>query len=159
DLLDRAKTLFKTWVEWYETDGYLKDVPGSNYHAGYLFAKTMIAIAASGEDDGSAAKYWGDVVDNMFAKELVARGFNGSLAGGDGRGGWEAGPLGTIESALPARALEEQGVPVPEPHTGASATVLHYVHALTPDKRGFLAGGDGGTGSVNATPSPEPLLA
>jgi hypothetical protein len=160
-LLDRARSLFKTWVDWYESDGYLKDAPGSNYHAGYLFAKTMIAIAASGEDDGSAASYWTDVVENMFAKQLVAKGFagGGPLAGGDWPEGWEYGPLGTIEYALSARALEEQGVEVPEAHAWASSVVVHYHHALTPDMNGFFAGGDWGTGAVNATPSPQPLLA
>jgi hypothetical protein len=160
-LLDRARSLFKTWVEWYETNGYLKDAPGSNYHAGYFFAKTMIAIAASGEDDGSAARYWTDVVDNMYEKQLVARGFaeKGPLAGGDWPEGWEYGPLGTLEYALSARALGEHGVPVTDAQPWASAVVLHYHYALTPDRKGFLAGGDWGTASVNATPSPQPLLA
>ena len=160
-LFPRARELFKVWVTWYEKDGYLKDAPGSNYHAGYLYAKTMIAIAAAGEDDGSAALYWTDVVDNKFPKELLAKGLgtDGPLVGGDWPEGWEYGPLGVLEYAMAARALEEQGVKFPELHTWASDLSVNFLYALTPDKKGFFVGGDWGQPSINAPPSQQPLLA
>ncbi len=160
-LLPRARALFKTWVEWYEASGYLKSAPGSNYQAGYLLAKTMIAIAASGEDDGAAATYFGDVVDHMFAQEIVLGGVagGGALVGGDWPEGWEYGPLGALEYAMSARALEEQGALQPAVRAWLSELVVNYHHALTPDKTGFYAGGDYGTAIINATPSPQPLTA
>ena len=160
-LLPRARDLFKTWVQWYDTSGYLKSTPGSNYQAGYLLAKTMISIAASGEDDGSAAAYFADVVDNMFATQIVKNGVTGkgALVGGDWPEGWEYGANGSIEYAMSARALEEQGAPQPEVRAWLDALVVNYHYALTPDKTGFYAGGDYGTAIINATPSPQPLSA
>ena len=160
-LLTRSRALFKTWVTWYESNGYLKSEPGSNYHAGYLFAKTMIAIAGSGEDDGSAAQYWADVVDNKFPKEVVLAGLmsKGPLSGGDWPEGWEYGPLGVLEYALSARALEEQGVMLPELHSWSSDLTVNFLYALTPDQKGFFVEGDWGQPSVNAPPSQQPLLA
>jgi hypothetical protein len=160
-LLAQSRPLFKTWVEWYEANGYLKTTAGSNYQAGYLLAKTMIAIAASGEDDGSAASYFTAVVDDMFAKEIVANGVTGkgALVGGDWPEGWEYGPLGALEYAMSARALEEQGAPQPAVRSWLNDLVVNYHYGLTPDKAGFYAGGDYGTAIINATPSPEPLLA
>jgi hypothetical protein len=160
-LLPRARDLFKTWVEWYSTSGYLKGTAGSNYQAGYLLAKTMISIAASGEDDGSAATYFADVVDNMFAGEILKNGLTGKgpLVGGDWPEGWEYGPLSTMEYAMSARALEEQGAPQPEVRAWLGDLVRNYHYGLTPDKAGVYAGGDYGTAIINATPSPQPLTA
>ncbi len=160
-LLPQARGLFKTWVEWYEANGYLKSAPGSNYQAGYLFAKTMIGVAASGEDDGSAATYFGQVVDQMFAQQIVAKGVTGAgaLVGGDWPEGWEYGPLCTMEYAMSARALEEQGAPQPALKSWLHDLVVNYHYSLTPDKAGFYAGGDYGTAIINATPSPQPLTA
>src|SRR5262249_32100698 len=89
-----ARARFKAWIDWYMTDGYLNDTPGSNYHAGYVFAKTLIAITAAGEDGAVSDTYFGDVVDKIFAKQLVGSGLaaKGALLGGDWPEGWQYGP-------------------------------------------------------------------
>ena len=159
-LLVQSRPLFKTWVEWYEANGYLKTTAGSNYQAGYLIAKTMISIAASGEDDGAAATYFTAVVDDMFKNQIVGGVTGkGALVGGDWPEGWEYGPLGALEYAMSARALEEQGAPQPAVKSWLNDLVVNYHYALTPDKAGFYAGGDYGTAIINATPSPQPLTA
>ena len=39
----KARQRWKAWLAWYAEKGYRADVPGSNYHAGYLIAATTIA--------------------------------------------------------------------------------------------------------------------
>jgi hypothetical protein len=159
--LTRAQDRMKGWVAWYDAHGYLKSAGGSNYEAGYLFAKTLIGIAALGEDDGSAASFWSDVVDMKFPKEIIGTALapKGPLASGDWAEGWEYGALGSLEYALAARAIEEQGVALPPLHAWADALAVHYHYALLPDKTGFFTNGDWGTSSTWPTPSAEPLLA
>ena len=36
----KARERWKAWLAWYREKGYRKDTPGTNYHAGYLFAAT-----------------------------------------------------------------------------------------------------------------------
>jgi hypothetical protein len=164
-LLQTSRDRFKAWVDWEEANGYLHDVAGSNYQAGYVIGKTMISIAAAGEDDGSAAKYWADVVDTMWQKENLGpkgAGAGGPLAGGDWPEGWEYGELGVLEYAASLRAVEEQGASFPDAHTYFSDLSLDYVYALTPDQGGFFIGGDYGNAAVaapNKPPGTEPLLA
>jgi MYXO-CTERM domain-containing protein len=71
----------------------------------------------------------------------------------------EYGPLGVLEYALSARALEEQGAAEAAAHGWASDLALHYQYAMTPDQKGFFPAGDWGTKDVLAPPSQEPLLA
>ncbi len=164
-LLETSRARFKAWVDWEQANGYLRDVPGSNYQAGYVIGKTMIAIAASGEDDGSAAKYWADVVDTMWTAENLGpngAGASGPLVGGDWPEGWEYGELGVLEYAASLRAVEEQGAAFPLAHEYFSALGLNYAYALTPDKKGFFIGGDYGNAALaapNKPPGTEPLLA
>ncbi len=164
-LLQTSRDRFKTWVDWEEANGYLHDTAGSNYQAGYVLGKTMIAIAAAGEDDGSAAKYWADVVDTMWNKENLGpkgAGAGGPLAGGDWPEGWEYGELGVLEYAASLRAVEQHGASLPEGHAYFSALGLNYLYALTPDQKGFFIGGDYGNAAVaapNKPPGTEPLLA
>ncbi len=164
-LLQTSRDRFKAWVDWEEANGYLHDVAGSNYQAGYVIGKSMIAIAASGEDDGSAAKYWADVVDTMWNKENLGpkgAGAGGPLAGGDWPEGWEYGELGVLEYAMSLRAVEEQGASLPAGHDYFSALGLNYEYALTPDQKGFFIGGDYGNAAIaapNKPPGTEPLLA
>ena len=164
-LLQTSRDRFKVWTDWEEANGYLHDVAGSNYQAGYVLGKTMIAIAASGEDDGSAAKYWTDVVDTMWKTENLGpkgAGTGGPLAGGDWPEGWEYGELGVLEYAMSLRAIEEHGASFPDGHAYFSALGLNYAYALTPDQKGFFIGGDYGNAAVaapNKPPGTEPLLA
>ena len=156
-----ARERFKAWIDWYTASGYLNNVPGANYHAGYVFSKTLVSIAASGEDDGSAATYWSDVNDNLFANQIVGTGLapGGVMNGGDWAEGWEYGPLSIVEYALAARAVEEQGGSLPAMHTWASDLTRRFIHGLTPRQDGMYVGGDFDSSQVNVTPSSLTLIA
>ena len=139
-----AQARFKAWLDWYATDGYLNDTPGANYHAGYVFAKTLISIAAAGEDGTTSAAYWADVNDKLFAAQIVKVGLakGGALVGGDWPEGWQYGPLSVMEYSLSARALEEQGSPQPEVRQWASDLTLAYLFAVSPKQDGLFTDGD-----------------
>ncbi|HVM69216.1 MAG TPA: hypothetical protein VM204_05190, partial [Gaiellaceae bacterium] len=49
ELLAKARGRFAAWSGWYYGAGYRFKDPGTNYHAGYLFAVTAMAIAQGGE--------------------------------------------------------------------------------------------------------------
>ncbi len=156
-----ARERFKAWIDWYTVSGYLNSVPGANYHAGYVFSKTLVSIATSGEDDGSAAAYWADVNDNLFTKQIVQQGLatGGAMNGGDWAEGWEYGPLSVVEYALAARAVEEHGANLPQMHTWASDITRRFIYGLTPQKDGMYVGGDFDSALVNAAPSSLALIA
>src|SRR3954469_12389160 len=40
ELRDKARHRWKAWLAWYREKGYRVETPGTNYHAGYLFAAT-----------------------------------------------------------------------------------------------------------------------
>ena len=118
----QSRDCFRAWIDYYTKSGYLNDVPGANYHAGYVAAKTFISIAEAGEDGVSSDKMWTETVDDVFGKQLVGKGLapTGALSGGDWAEGWQYGPLSVLEYALSARALEEQGVALPAMHQWAN---------------------------------------
>ena len=171
----QSRDCFRAWIDWYTADGYLNRVPGANYHAGYVVAKTLIAIAVSGEDAGdgaglppeagagagaaapagpASARFWREVVDDVFGRDIVGNGLagdnrgyprgtnHGALVGGDWPEGWQYGPLSVLEYALSARALAEQGVRWPEVAAWVDDLTLRYLHGLTPDGKGTHVGGD-----------------
>jgi dipeptidyl-peptidase-4 len=129
-----ARARFKAWVDWYDASGYLRDVPGSNYQAGYMYAKTLIAIAEGGEDGATSDAYWSSVVDVRWTQQTVGQGFSpsGPLVGGDWPEGWQYAPLSTLEYVLGARALGEQGVALPALAQFASDMVVRYRHSMVP---------------------------
>src|ERR1043165_3994402 len=113
-LLSHTRFCFKAWVDYYTSDGYMHDVPGANYGAGYVAGKTLIAVAEAGEDGATSDGYWTAAVDEVFGKMLVGKGLAGSkgavgspagvMVGGGWAEGWQYGPLSGPESALAARA-------------------------------------------------------
>jgi hypothetical protein len=160
-LLSLARTRFHAWIDWYTASGYLNDVPGANYHAGYVFAKTMVAIAIAGEDGSTGDAYWADVTDELFGKQIVAKGLgpNGVLRGGDWAEGWQYAPLSVLEYSLSARAIEEQGVALPAVDAWASDLAIRFAHSLTPSQSGVYVGGDTEDPKAYVAPSARTLLA
>jgi hypothetical protein len=140
----KARGRFKAWVDWYADQGYLKDTAGSNYHAGYVFAKALIAVAAAGEDGGVSDAYFAQVSDVHLGKEIIKGGLakTGVLTGSDWPEGWQYGPLSVLEYALTARAIEEHGGSFPEMHAWASDLTLDYLYAVPPNKSGVFTDGD-----------------
>src|SRR5439155_26916109 len=50
-----ARARWKAWLDWYRAKGYRAHGAGTNYHAGYALAATLIAIAQGGEAGGDGA--------------------------------------------------------------------------------------------------------
>lgn len=142
----RARARWKAWLDWYRAHGYRATAPGSNYHAGYVLAQTMIAIA--GDDDA----VWRDV-ERVWSKELAAAMADGGvLAGGDWPEGWQYGPLSIAELSLGARLVRTHGVVVPGAAKWLAAVLRRHVHALSPSD-GVYAGGDTEDETPNVKPS------
>ncbi len=161
-LVSASQERFKAWIGWYDKSGYMVAMPGSNYHAGYSFAKAMVGIAASGEDDGTAATYFAAAVDTLFTQEISGQGLGdgGSLVGGDWPEGWEYGQLASLEYALGAHALEEQGASLPAIDAWTGQLAVKYPYSLTPDQTGMYIGGDWNDNGTYVSPAPcEPLFA
>jgi hypothetical protein len=159
-LRKQSRDCLRAWIDWYTRQGYLRTQPGANYHAGFVLAKTLAAIATAGEPGGAAAgddtgtRHWREVVDEVFARQIVGNGLagdqggvpqgphHGVLVGGDWPEGWQYGPLSVIEYALAARALEQQGVIFPEVRAWHDDLMLRYLHGLTPAGDQMYVGGD-----------------
>jgi MYXO-CTERM domain-containing protein len=160
-----AVARMKTWIDSYTSKGYLNHQYGSNYHAGYVIAKTMVAIALSG-DDPKGATYWNDVVDDVFAVDIVDKGLKqhkddlGGLAGGDWPEGWDYGNQSVEFYAAATRALADLNVHFPELEQYYGDLVLHHHYALMPDRKGYWTAGDnGGQNALYPAPSVRPFLA
>lgn len=151
---------FKAWIDWYAASGYLPHQVGANYHSGYVFAKTTVAVALSG-DDPAGATYFADVVDTMFTKEIVGTGLapGGVLNGGDWAEGWQYGPLSVLSYSLSARAISEQGATFPEIATWTNSLALRFFNALSPDRNELYTGGDFEDSGFNTKPHPRIPLA
>lgn len=153
-LLAKARTRFKAWTDWYYGNGYRWKGPGTNYHAGYLFAVTLIAIAQGSEAGAEGAKLWRHVTDQVWGIEMKGAAVPGGLLdGGDWGEGWQYGPLAVASYALAARAMIERGMPLPDYQRWAEQIVLRHVHALSPAETGTFAGGD----TQSETPSLAPI--
>ena len=156
----KTRTRIKTWIDKYTRDGYMRDVPGGNYHAGYVSAKAFAAIALSG-DDPAGATYWTDVVDNLFTKQIGGKGLGarGTMLDGDWPEGWEYAPFSMMGYGLAWRAVRGQGVSLPQVDKFFDDIVPLYRHTFTPDKKFGWAGGDWGTDSTYATLSRRGVVA
>lgn len=162
-LLSHSRFCFKAWVDYYSASGYLHDVAGANYGAGYVAGKTLIAIAEAGEDGATSDGYWQGAVDEIFGKMLVGEGLAGSsgavgspagvLVGGDWAEGWQYGPLSVLEYAVAARALSENGAPQPEMDAWAGDLVLNYIYAQNPARDAFYSDGDLESSTVYPSPN------
>jgi hypothetical protein len=167
----QSRECFETWIDWYTAEGYLRRQPGANYHAGYVLAKTLVAVATAGEGGDASDRYWRDVVDDVFAAQIVANGLasanagvprgarNGALVGGDWPEGWQYGPLSVLEYAFAARVLQDNQVPLPEVGVWADELTVRYLHGLLPDQRGMYVGGDTENDAPWLAVSGGPLLA
>ena len=154
ELRARARERWKAWLAWYREKGYRKDTPGSNYHAGYLFAATAIAIAEGGEAGADGAKLWSEVADKMWAKDMaVAFTDDGALAGGEWPEGWQYGPLSVAEIAFAARAMRQAGAPVQTARWLRQLLRVH-VYGLTPGDGVFVLGDAEDEASAYVKPSP-----
>ena len=152
DLKARARQRWKAWLEWYREKGYRASTPGSNYHAGYLLAATMIAIAQAGDAGSEGTALWRRVADQMWSKEMAAAFANdGVLAGGNWPEGWQYGPLSVAEYALGARIMRRAGVDVPGVAAWLSSLLRHHIYALSPSD-GVFAGGDTELTTANLAP-------
>jgi MYXO-CTERM domain-containing protein len=142
ELAARARQRWAAWTDWYREKGYRAKSPGSNYHAGYLIAATMIAVAQAGEAGDAGTALWRYVADQLWNKDMAAAlSQEGILAGGNWPEGWQYGPLSVAEIALGARVMREAGVDVPGIAPWLSSVMRHHVYSLTPADRVF-AGGD-----------------
>ena len=172
-LRKQAHDCFGAWADWYTTQGYMRTESGANYHAGFVAAKTLIAVALGvGEGPGDIGfRLWGEVVDDVFGRQIVMNGLaadnggvpagdhHGALVGGDWPEGWQYGPLSVTEYAFAARVLEEQGSSWPELRAWADDLTLRFLHGLTPDGREMYAGGDAENDRANDAANGSPLLA
>ena len=168
-LRQQTRDCFRAWVTYYTQQGYLNTEPGANYHAGYVAAKTLIAIAEAGEDGTAGDTIWTQAVDDVLTKQLLGNGmatsnggipkgsFNGALVGGDWPEGWQYGPLSVIEYAAASRALREQGIDIGAMGQWASDLTLRHVYGLLPDKSGMYVGGDTESEAFFSSPSGSPL--
>jgi hypothetical protein len=156
----QSRACFRAWIDYYTKSGYLNDVPGANYHAGYVAAKTFISVAEAGEDGANSDKMWTETVDDIFGKQLIGKGLapTGALSGGDWAEGWQYGPLSVLEYALSARALEEQGVALPAMHQWATDLTLRFVYGLLPSRDASYVGGDTSSETVYVEPNGRVLV-
>lgn len=155
-----ARSRFDAWMQFYSSTGYLKDMPGANYQAGYLYAATLIAIAEAGEAGAAGDSHWATVRDIIWGKDMAkALAPGGVLDGGDWPEGWQYGSLSVIEYSLAARALAENGAPVPGIDAWANSLALRYQYALTPKTQQTFVAGDADNSSPNLSPPAGPLVA
>jgi hypothetical protein len=142
ELQQRARQRWKAWLAWYREHGYRASTPGSNYHAGYLIAATMIAIAQASEAGPDGTALWQEVADQMWGKEMAAAfSQEGVLAGGNWPEGWQYGPLSVAEYSLGARLMKRAGADVAGVEQWLSSVMRHHVYSLSPSD-GVYATGD-----------------
>jgi len=129
----RARGRFRAWTNWYLENGYRARSPGTNYHAGYLFAASLIAVAQGSEAGPDGAMLWQHVIDDIFRSDtLPAMQGDGVLVGGDWGEGWQYGPLSVVEYAMAGSALAKYGLDISSMEEWLSSVFLRHVHALQP---------------------------
>ncbi len=155
-----ARERFDAWVTAYAKDGYLRDLAGANYEAGYAFAATLIAIAEAGEAGSAGDTHWSIVKDTIWGKDLApALAPGGVLEGGDWPEGWQYGPLSVLELGLSARAMADNGAPIANASSWADSLVLRFANGQTPATQQAFSGGDTEDETPNRAPDNGPLLA
>jgi hypothetical protein len=143
ELRARARRRWAAWLTAYTDKGYHPRDPGSNYHAGYLIAATLITIAEGGEAvEESGPAQWKLVADELWGKDMAAAlATGGALDGGDWNEGWQYGPLAVAEYALAARIARPYGLPADGIAAWLGSLLRRHVYALTPSDQ-MWAGGD-----------------
>jgi hypothetical protein len=165
-LRKESRGCFAAWLAWYDKDGYLRTTPGANYHAGYVLAKALIAVATAGEDP-AGDRAFAETIDELFGKQIIGQGLAGesgsvgqpagALVGGDWPEGWQYGALSVLEYGLAARALEENGAPLPAMHRWADDVVVRALHGLAPTGDRAYVGGDTGIETYSLPRNPSTL--
>jgi len=159
-LLAHARDRFSEWTTWYRDHGYRSEFAGTNYHAAYVAAATLIAIAQGSEAGARGDALWHHVTDDLWTTQMskaLAQG--GILDGGDWAEGWQYGPLAVANYALAARAMIEQRATIPGVYTWTRALLRRHIHGLTPDQTGTFVGGDTQSVTANIAPHPWTLAA
>lgn len=160
ELRAHARARFHAWTTYYSGSGYLREMPGANYHAGYVFAATLMAIAEAGEAGEQGEQHWSLVKDVIWQQHLAPALLPGGvLDGGDWPEGWQYGSLSVLEHALAARAMAEHGSPVAGAEAWASSLPLRFAHGLTPATRQAFVGGDSDQAAPYRAPNSGALLA
>jgi hypothetical protein len=156
----RSRARFDAWSTFYSTSGYLRDVPGANYQAGYVFAATLMAIAEAGEAGAAGDAHWANVRDVIWKADMVpAFAEGGVLEGGDWPEGWQYGPLSVLEHSLAARAMQDNGMPIAGASSWASSLPLRFAYGLTPVTNQTYVAGDSDDTSPHREPTNGALLA
>ncbi|HEX3593871.1 MAG TPA: hypothetical protein VHU80_02185, partial [Polyangiaceae bacterium] len=158
-LRTHARERFTAWVSYYAASGYLRDMPGSNYEAGFDFATTLIAIAEGGEAGANGDSHWATARDEIWGKTLTPSLAGGVLEGGDWPEGWQYGPLSVLEHALAARAMQDSGLAIAGVSGWADSMVQRFANGLTPSTGQVYAAGDTEATTTNIVPDNGPLLA
>lgn len=141
ELRARARQRWAAWLGFFEHHGYHPHDPGSNYHAGYLIAATMVAIAQGGEAGDAGRALWREVADRMWGREMAAAlAPGGVLEGGDWDEGWQYAPLSVAEYALAARIAKPFGAKVDGVDRWLGAVLRRHVYALNPSDRLWVGG-------------------
>jgi hypothetical protein len=160
ELRAHARARFDAWSTYYSTGGYLRDLPGANYEAGYAFAATLMAVAEAGEAGAAGDAHWANVRDTIWQKDLVPAFAPGRvLDGGDWPEGWQYGSLSVLELSLAARALQDNGVSLAGASAWASSLPLRFAYGLTPTTRQSFTGGDSDAATPYRKPDNGALLA
>lgn len=155
----KARQRWAAWTTWYLANGYRARSPSTNYHAGYLAAVTLIAIAEANEGERESDLLWRLVADELWGKDMeAALAPGGVLDGGDWGEGWQYAPLSVVEYAAAARAMAAQGVALARVRPWLDDVLRRYVHALSPGG-GVFAGGDTQAETANLAPNPNTLAA
>ena len=137
------------WITWYDSNGTARNVPLSNYFAGYFAAKAYVALATEG-DNPSAPAMWSDFMNRLY------RGTTALAADGDGKlhpsvadyfkryvngsgypQGWEYGNLSLRNMVEPMIAAKTaKGIDLikdaTQPFSYALETPTHLIHATWP---------------------------
>jgi hypothetical protein len=155
----RARRRFKAWTDWYLAHGYRARDVGNNYHAGFVAAATLMAIAEAGEGGDDSDKLWRFVADEMWGKDMKSGLADGGLLdGGDWIEGWQYGPLSVAEYSLAARAAAKAGIATDGVPRWLEQLLTRTVHGLEPDGNTFAVG-DTEAEAPSIGVSPLPLAA
>ncbi len=142
-LREHARERFTQWMSWYKASGYHNRHGGSNYHAGYVLAATLVAIAMGGEGGEFGTELWNHVRDDIWGTDMKqALGPRGLLDGGDFKEGWQYAPLSVAEYALTYRIANQHGITVPGVDAWLQAMYVRTIHARSGARDTIAVGGD-----------------
>lgn len=98
---DHVIAALGSWIDWYDTSGFVRGQPIANYFVGYLLTKGATALATADDVSGpcpcadagtsKASAYWTDVEMRLWG-QLAGPAYARGLAGGGWPEGWQYGP-------------------------------------------------------------------